>query len=150
MTVLQQQPRTARSRFHILTFACVLHIQGVRCSVFLVESRKPSIFLHRPGNPGREAYHPNEICREIEQTQAASAARNTRRNMSYSATKPGRIISSSGVGKMKRNEQRLTGLEAIDKLRSKWKKVMMELRRELGVQEDVRIARKALYRLSTY
>lgn len=75
-------------------------------------------------------YHLNEIHREIEQTQSASAARNARRNMAYSTIKSRGIISSSDVGKMKRNEEKLTDLEAIDKLRSKWKKVMVELRRE--------------------
>ncbi|KAJ5543815.1 hypothetical protein N7513_003398 [Penicillium frequentans] len=75
-------------------------------------------------------YHLNEIHREIEQTQSASAARNARRNMAYSTIKSKGIISSLDVGKMKRNEEKLTDLEAIDKLRSKWKKVMVELRRE--------------------
>jgi hypothetical protein len=75
-------------------------------------------------------YHLNETHREIEQTQSASAARNARRNMAYSTIKSRGIISSSDVGKMKRNEEKLTDLEAIDKLRSKWKKVMVELRRE--------------------
>ncbi|KAJ5099955.1 hypothetical protein N7532_006956, partial [Penicillium argentinense] len=60
------------------------------------------------------AYQLEEAHREIETSKAATAARNAR---------------YANVAKMKRDKQKLTDLEAIDKLRPQWKKVMIELKR---------------------
>ncbi|KAJ5102873.1 hypothetical protein N7532_003402 [Penicillium argentinense] len=60
------------------------------------------------------AYQLEEAHREIETSKAATAARHAR---------------YANVAKMKRDKQKLTDLEAIDKLRPQWKKVMIELKR---------------------
>ena len=74
-------------------------------------------------------YELEELRQEKEMTQAATAARHARYGMSRASIRSKGIISSSHVKRMKKNEERLTELEAIDKLRPKWKKVMMELKR---------------------
>ncbi|KAJ5112092.1 hypothetical protein N7532_000137 [Penicillium argentinense] len=60
------------------------------------------------------AYQLEEAHREIETSKAATAARHAR---------------YANVAKMKQDKQKLTDLEAIDKLRPQWKKVMIELKR---------------------
>lgn len=74
-------------------------------------------------------YELEELRREKEMTQAATAARHARYGMSRAGIRSRGIISSSHMKRMKKMEQKLTKLEAIDKLRPKWKKVMMELKR---------------------
>ncbi|KAJ5095169.1 hypothetical protein N7532_007460 [Penicillium argentinense] len=75
------------------------------------------------------AYQLEETHREIETSKAATAARNARYGVSRTGFRSRGIISSANVAKMKRDKQKLTDLEAIDKLRPQWKKVMIELKR---------------------
>ena len=61
-------------------------------------------------------------------TDVASLARNARFDTSRSYFRSKGIVSSSQVSKMRRDKQKLGDLEALDKLRPTWKKVMRELK----------------------
>lgn len=74
-------------------------------------------------------YESEEARKEIESSKAATSVRHARYNMSRSTFRSKGIVSLSDVSGMKRDKQKLTELEAIDKLRPVWKKVMMELKR---------------------
>lgn len=60
-----------------------------------------------------------EFRREKKMMQAATAARLTRHGMLRAGIRPRGSISSSHVKIIEKNEERLTELEAIDKLRLK-------------------------------
>jgi hypothetical protein len=71
-----------------------------------------------------------EVRQEIEATKAATLRRDERYNLSRSGIRTRGIVSARNLQKMKRDKEKLTELEAIDKVRPKWRKVMEELKRE--------------------
>jgi hypothetical protein len=73
-------------------------------------------------------YELAEARRERAATTAAMSARHARADLSRSYFRSKGIISSSQVARMKRVKQKLGDLEALDKLRPTWKKVMKELK----------------------
>lgn len=75
------------------------------------------------------AYLSEQLSNDLEATNYASSIRHARQNKSRQYSKITGIISSDQVMKMKRIEQKGTDLQAIDRLRPRWKKVMQELKR---------------------
>lgn len=80
----------------------------------------------------------SELPRRFDATQAAAAARPTRRNASRRQTRITDIIYSSQVKEMKREEYR-SGEEADQKRqRRKWKKVLVEIRKYGRAQKHLK------------
>jgi hypothetical protein len=75
-------------------------------------------------------YQLKEVRREMEATKATTLRRDERHNLSRSGLRTWGIVSAQNLQKMKRGKEKLTELEAIDKVRPKWRKVMEELKRE--------------------
>lgn len=69
-----------------------------------------------------------ELRRELNATTHAQSIREAQRNTSGRRVRLSGIISSKNVLNMKRQEKELDDLEALDRLRPRWKKVMKELR----------------------
>lgn len=74
-------------------------------------------------------YETQELRSEIHQDTAARLAREGRYNASRAGVRTNAIISSDKLARMKRIAQQGDDLEALNRLRPKWKKVMTELKR---------------------
>jgi hypothetical protein len=75
-----------------------------------------------------QAYLAEQLRFDLNQTTRARLAREARYNISRRYTRVSGIISSNQVMKMKRDEQKLGDLEALNRMRPQWKKVMRELK----------------------
>jgi len=77
----------------------------------------------------------NELRSDLQGLQHAQSVREARRNTSRRQARVSGIITSNQIMNMKRAEKKLDDLEALDRLRPRWKKVMKELKqrcRQLG------------------
>jgi hypothetical protein len=72
-----------------------------------------------------------ELQRELADTEAASQARQRRAKASARRISEGGMISANKLAKMKRKEDQIDIEKAYKKWKTKWKKVMVELRREI-------------------
>jgi DDE superfamily endonuclease/Tc5 transposase-like DNA-binding protein len=77
----------------------------------------------------QQGYLLSELQREYTYLESVRSARHARYDASRRTVRITGIISSKHVKEMKRIEHKLTELESLDKIRPKWKKLMVELRR---------------------
>lgn len=99
-----------------------------------IQSERCNLYIQKLAKAARTfAYQAGEVARELEMTSRASSIRHARYSNSRAHMRITGLVTSSQVQYMKRIEKVGTEVEALNKLRPKWKKVMVELKRHCRV-----------------